>query len=201
MKENRKKIPKFLRIFVWVFMVFWVISLALYIIANIYPRSWDIYKNEELGLSFKYPKDWVVQTFPSTIQKYKYDEKFLFLVSNVPFDFPGSETPKELARIIVSRLPKSSVPGGIQTLADENRNIHGEFEPPQENFEINGRAAIRNILTKHSQDSNRILFYWINSDEYIYCVAGIVTIDKPVWLAEFGEYVVRKTVNSLEIFK
>lgn len=73
-KKNGQKLgtPKWMKVIKWVFGAVIFLVLVTFVGFKIWVSTWQTYKNDELGFSFRYPKSWYVT--PDIISKVKFDK-------------------------------------------------------------------------------------------------------------------------------
>ena len=72
-QKSKVKSQKWMKIVKWVLGVVLVLALILVIGFKIWVSTWQTYRNDEFGFSFKYPKEWYIGG--TDVTKKQFNEK------------------------------------------------------------------------------------------------------------------------------
>ncbi len=196
MKKPGRKITKILTI-AGVFLL--IIILAFLVFRHSLGQIWKIYNYED-SLTIKLPYKWTVLKDAKTDIKYPYDEEYLFSITDVTFEALKTDKAQIVASVHISRMPKASVPGGMETLVSlmESRTVQYKRFPRQY-LKINNWPTIKyDIISR--KDKEKTSHYWIDTGNYIYFIEGRVS-DNPLLTKLYYELLVTRIVNSLKFPK
>ncbi len=180
--------------------VFLVVALGLLLFKLTLGQIWKTYNYKD-SLSLKHPLRWTILESVKTDVKYPYDEEYLFSITDASFEALKTDKAQVAASISITRMPKASVPGGMETLVSlkESRTAQNK-KSPRKYFKIDNRPVIEYDIIPRERGS-KTSFYWIDTENYIYFVNGDVLVDGSVLPKLYYELLVARTVNSLKFPK
>jgi hypothetical protein len=81
MRKKIQKLPKWIKIVLWISGTITIFIAVLYALASIWVSTWKTYRNEEFGFSFRYPAVWHISGNPIDKQYFDSDRGLFWIDS------------------------------------------------------------------------------------------------------------------------